>query len=165
MDEIDFLVLGELLLDAQMSFLQIAKKLKISSFTVKSRYDKMVKEGIIHRTIINIDLSKIGYQGKIFLFITNSPSQPKERTIKALKTMRNILVVSEIIGPYDIIAIAPTIDFKNIEELISQIKKIPSVQHVNVTCISDTSFPLSLTFGKILSKSSHETAASLNKEI
>lgn len=163
MDKIDYLILGELLLDAQLSFLQIAKKLKISSFTVKSRYDRMVKEGIIRRTIINIDLSKIGYQGKIFLFITNLPSQPKENTIKALKTMRNILVISEVIGPYDIIAVAPTIDFKNAEELINQVKKIPSVQHVNVTCISDTSFPLSSTFGKTLSNSSRETAASFRK--
>jgi Lrp/AsnC family transcriptional regulator, regulator for asnA, asnC and gidA len=164
MDEIDYLILGELLLDAQMSFLQISKKIKISSFTVKSRYDKMVKEGIISRAIINIDLSKLGYQGKAFLFITNAPNQPKENTIKALKKMKNILVISEIIGPYDIIAIAPTIDFNNIRELISQVKKIPSVQHVNITSISETTFPLSSTFGKIISQSSRETATNFKKE-
>jgi Lrp/AsnC family transcriptional regulator for asnA, asnC and gidA len=161
MDEIDYLILGELLVDAQLSFLQIAKKLQISSFTVKSRYQKMVDDGIIHKAIINIDLSKIGYQGKVFLLITNMPNQPKENTIKELQKMRNILVISEIIGPYDIIAIAPTSDFKQVKQLISQVKKIPSVQHVNITCISDTTFPLSPTFGKIISQISRQKATEI----
>ncbi len=163
MDKIDYLILGELLLDAQMPFLHVAQKLKISSFTVKTRYDNMVKEGIIRGAVINIDLSRIGYQGKIFLLITNSPSQPKENTIKALKKMRNIIVVSEIIGPYDIIAIAPIVDFESIIAAVNQVKKIPSVQRVNITCINDTSFPTNSTFGKILSKTSRETAIHYKK--
>ena len=163
MDKIDYLILGELLLDAQTPFLQVAQKLKISSFTVKNRYDNMVKEGIIRGAIIHIDLSRLGYQGKIFLLINNLPGQPKENTIKVLKKMRNILVVSEIIGPYDIIAIAPIVDFESIRALVSQVKKIPSVQRVNITCINDTSFPINSTFGKILGKTSRETATHLKK--
>ena len=163
MDKIDYLILGELLLDAQTPFLQVAQKLKISSFTVKNRYDNMIKEGIIRGAIIHIDLSRLGYQGKIFLLINNLPGQPKENTIKVLKKMRNILVVSEIIGPYDIIAIAPIVDFESIRSLVSQVKKIPSVQRVNITCINDTSFPINSTFGKILGKTSRETATHLKK--
>lgn len=163
MDEIDYLILGELLIDAQKSFLQIAKKLEISSFTVKSRYDKMVKEGIIRSSILNIDLSKLGYQGKAFLLITNYTNQPKDATIQVLKKMRNILIISEIIGPFDIIAIAPIIDFKSIGELVNQVKNIPSVQRVNIACINDTSFPINSTFGKILSQTSLETAVHLKK--
>ncbi len=161
MDEIDYLILGELLLDAQMSFLQIAKKLKISSFTVKSRFDKMVKEGIIRKAIINIDLSKLGYQGKAFLLITNEPNQSKETTISALKKMGNILVVSEILGPFDLIAIAPIIDFDSIKDLVNMVKKIPSVQRVNVTLVNETMFPLSDTFGKMISQASHESAEAI----
>jgi Lrp/AsnC family transcriptional regulator, regulator for asnA, asnC and gidA len=165
MDKIDYLILSELLLDAQMSFLQIAKKLNVSSFTVKSRYDKMVNEGIIRRTIVNIDLSKLGYQGKAFLLITNVPNQPKENTIKKLIKIKNILVVSETIGPYDIIAIAPTSDFASIRELINEVKQIPSVQRVNMSCVSDTTFPLNDSFGKIVNQKSRDIAASTKKEI
>jgi Lrp/AsnC family transcriptional regulator, regulator for asnA, asnC and gidA len=163
MDEIDYLILGELLLDAQLSFLQIAKKLKISSFTVKSRYDKMVKEGIILRSIINIDLSKLGYQGKMFLLITNAPNQTKEVTINALKKMRNIINVSETVGPFDIIAIAPIIDFNSVKNMVSEVKKIPSVQRVTVTCINETMFPISETFGRILNKESLDLASAAKK--
>jgi Lrp/AsnC family transcriptional regulator for asnA, asnC and gidA len=159
MDKTDYLILSELLLDAQVSFLQIAQKLKISSYTVKSRYDKMVTAGVIHGSIINIDLSKLGYQGKVFLFITNSSNQPKKVTIEALKKIRNIMVVSEIVGPFDIIAIAPIIDYVSIKNLVSQVKNIPSVQHVNVAYINDTSFPINSSFGKILSRTSRESAS------
>jgi Lrp/AsnC family transcriptional regulator for asnA, asnC and gidA len=159
MDKTDYLILSELLLDAQVSFLQIAQKLKISSFTVKSRYDKMVTDGVICGSIINIDLSKLGYQGKVFLFITNSPIHSKKMTIDGLKKTRNVLVVSEIIGPFDIIAIAPIIDYISIKELVSKVKNIPSVQRVKVAYINETSFPISSTYGKILSKISRETAS------
>lgn len=159
MDEIDYLILSELLLDAQTSFLQIARKLKISSFTVKSRYDKMVKDNIIFRSSICIDLSKLGYQGKVFLLITNVPNQPKKVTVDALKKMRNIISISEMLGPFDIIAIAPITDFNSIHDLVSEVKKIPSVQRVNITCINETVFPLSNAFGKILSEASRENAA------
>jgi Lrp/AsnC family transcriptional regulator, regulator for asnA, asnC and gidA len=163
MDELDYLILSELLLDAQISFLQLAKKLKISSFTIKSRYDKMLKEGMINKPIINIDLSKLGYQGKAFLLITNVPNQPKQNTIKAIKKIKNIIMVTEIIGPYDIFAISPIVDFQAIRELISEVKKIPSVQRVNISCINDTNFPINLSFGKTVSQLSRDIAATVKK--
>ncbi len=163
MDELDYLIISELMLDPQISFLQLAKKLKISSFTIKSRYDKMLKEGMINKPIINIDLSKLGYQGKAFLLITNAPNQPKQNTIKAIKKIKNIIMVTEIIGPYDIFAISPIVNFQGIRELISEVKKIPSVQRVNISCISDTNFPINLSFGKTVSQLSRDIAANIKK--
>ncbi len=154
MDKIDYLILTELFQDAQIPFLQIATKLGISSFTVKSRYDKMKREGIIGRSIVAIDLSKFGYQGKAFLLITNDPNTPKSITIDALKKIRNIIVISEIIGPYDIIAVAPIIDLNSIMDLVSEVKKLRSVHSVQITCINDTVFPLNPTFAKLLSRQS-----------
>lgn len=158
MDEIDYLILGELVENAQISFLKIAKKIGISSFTVKSRYEKMKKEGIIVKTIVNIDLSKLGYQGKVFLLITAAPNTAKTVTMEALKKIRNIMVVSEIIGPFDLIAIAPISDLNSVRELVNEVKKIPSVQRVQITCVDDTMFPVSQTFGKMLSEQSHKLA-------
>jgi DNA-binding Lrp family transcriptional regulator len=123
----------------------------------------MKKEGIITRSSVCIDISKLGYQGKVFLLITNAPNETKKATIDALKKMRNIISISEIIGPFDIIAIAPIIDFNSIKELVSTVKKIPSVQRVNIACVNETMFPLSATFGKILSQSSRESAATYKK--
>jgi DNA-binding Lrp family transcriptional regulator len=163
MDQIDYLILSELLKNSQLSFLKIAKELHISSFTVKSRFDKMKKEGIIKKAVVSLDLAKFGYQGKMFLLITNAPNLEKSLTIQALGKMRNIIVVSEIIGSFDIIAIAPIIDFDSVKSLVSDIKKLPSVQRVDVTCIDETMFPISPTFGKILSSQCRNIAATLEK--
>jgi DNA-binding Lrp family transcriptional regulator len=158
MDEIDYLILGELFLDVQTPFLQIAKKLNISSFTVKSRYEKMVKEKTIINPTIQIDLSKLGYEGGAVLFITNLANQPKENTMKALEKIQNVLSVTETIAPYDIIACVAIFDFKNLKELVNQIKKIPSVQHIDIASYGDTIFPVKLSFGKLVSEFCRERA-------
>ncbi len=155
MDELDYLILSELLKDPQISFLAISRKLHISSFTVKSRYNKMKADNVITSCTINIDLSKLGYQGKAMLLITNAPDTPKSATLEALKKIRNILVATEIIGPYDILAIAPIIDLNSIRSLVNEIKGLPSVQRVHITCVDDTMFPVSPTFSKLLSERSH----------
>jgi len=160
MDELDFLILSELLKDPQISFLAISKKLGVSSFTVKSRYDRMKKDEVITECVVSIDLSKLGYQGKALLFITNAPNTPKSATLEALKKTRNILVASEIIGPFDIIAIAPIIDLNSIKSLVNEIKGLPSVQRVHITCINDTMFPVSSTFSKVMSETSRNLGIS-----
>jgi DNA-binding Lrp family transcriptional regulator len=122
------------------------------------RYERMKKEGIIHNRIVSIDMSKLGYQGKAFLLITISPNQGKADAISALKKIRNIIVVTEIIGPFDILAIAPVIDLDSIRTLVNEVKRSPNVQRVEVACISDTNFPLNPSFGRVLSKKSYDLA-------
>ena len=72
-DNLDRLILSELFKDAQLSFAKIAKKLGTSPHTIRKRYEKMKKEGIIESCIVGIDLSKLGYQGKAFLFLPRIP--------------------------------------------------------------------------------------------
>jgi len=158
MEKLDLLILSELLKDAQMSFVKIAKKLGTSPYTVRSRYEKMKKEGIIENCVVSIDLSKLGYQGKAFLLITISPNNDKTETIEALKKIRNIMVISEVIGPFDLMAIAPVMDLHSIRTLVNEAKKAPNVQRVEIACIEDTHFPVNPSFGKVLSKKGVEVA-------
>lgn len=152
MDKLDYLILNELFKDAQMSFLQIAKKLGTSPYTISKRYEKMKKDGTITRSIVSIDLSKIGYHGKAFLMITNASNQEKSKTIKALTKIKNIILISEIIGAFDILAIAPITDLDSIMTLVKKIKELPSVQQVEMTFIKDTAFPINANFGKTMAK-------------
>ena len=158
MDKLDYLILEELLKDAQTPFSRIAKKSGCSPFTVGKRYEKMKKEGVIARCVASIDLSKLGYQGKVLLMITNSPSKGKSVTIAALKKMRNIIVVTEILGAFDILAIAPVTDLNSIKTLVNDVKKLESVQHVEITFIDDTILPVNSNFSKLFRKKSHELA-------
>lgn len=158
MEKLDLLILSELLKNAQASFVKIAKNLGTSSYIVRKRYERMKEEGIIFKCVVSIDLSKLGYQGKAFLLITISPNHDKSDTISALKKIRNIIVVTEIIGPFDILALAPIIDFARIRTIINEIKRVPNVQRVEAAFISDTNFPVNPGFGKVLSRKSYEVA-------
>ena len=158
MEKLDLLILSELMKDAQASFAEIARKLGTSPYTVGMRYERMKKEGIIFKCVLSIDLSKLGYQGKAFLLITISPNQDKADTITALKRIKNIIVVTEIIGPFDLLAIAPVRDLASIRTLVNEVKRSPNVQRVEAAFISDVHFPVNPSFGRILSRKSHELA-------
>ncbi|MGE5532864.1 MAG: Lrp/AsnC family transcriptional regulator [Bacillota bacterium] len=152
MDKLDRLILSELLKDATQSFLKIAKELDTSPYTVRRRYEKLKQNGIIHNCIVSIDLSKIGYQGKAFLFITVGPEANKSEIISQLKKIKNIIVVTKLIGPYEILAIAPITDLKSVQTLVKEIRKIPNIQQIKTACIYDTQFPIGGNFGKQLSE-------------
>lgn len=149
MDEIDFLILRELMKDAQTPLLRIAKKLDVSPETVRTRYGKLKEDGTILHCSVSIDLSRLGYQGKVFLLITNAPNHDKSKTIDALKQIANIIIISEIIGDFEIIAIAPVKELNSLKMLVNKIKELPSVSRVEFTLINDTSFPVNSRFGKL----------------
>ncbi|HSQ48441.1 MAG TPA: AsnC family transcriptional regulator [Candidatus Deferrimicrobiaceae bacterium] len=154
MDSLDYRILGELLIDASLSFVEIAKKLGTTPYTVRRRFERLRKEGIIQKSSVTIDLSKLGYQGKAFLLVTVSPHGNKAETIAYLRTIRNVIVVAQIIGPHDIIAIAPVTDLNSIQELVKEARKAPFLQRVEIACINDTNFPISGNLGTVLRQQS-----------
>jgi len=158
MDKIDYQILSELLIDSTLSFVKIANRIGISPYTVRRRYEKMKREGIIFSHIVSIDLSKIGYQGKAFLLINTSPNGNKSDIISLLKKIRNIIVVTETLGPYDLLAIAPITDLESIQMLLKNARKIPDVQNIQIACSADVNFPIGQNFGKILSEKATELA-------
>ena len=160
MDKLDYLIISELCKDAQLSFVTIAKKFGVTPYTVRKRFERMKKEGIIFKNTVSIDLSKLGYQGKAFLMITVSAERDKSLTISSLKKISNVILVTEIIGAFDILAIAPVIDLNSIRAIVNEIKKLPNVQKVEITFINDTFLPVNPSFGELLSRKSYELATS-----
>ncbi len=118
----------------------------------------MKRKGIIIRSVVSIDLSKIGYQGKIFLYISTNPEKNKTEVLSDLKRIGNIISTSELVGEFDIIAVAVITDFESIKSVVNQVKSVPGVVRVQITCINDTAFPLNASYGKILSRKSRELA-------
>ena len=158
MDTLDKLILSELLKDPQQSFLKIAKKLGTSPNTVGKRFERMKEEGIIGKCVVSIDLSKLGYQGKAFLLIIIAPNKDKSETISALTKIKNIIVVTEIIGPFDLLAIAPVMDLASVRTLVKNVKEAPNVQRVEIVCINDIYYPVNPSFQRKLSQRSYALA-------
>jgi Lrp/AsnC family transcriptional regulator for asnA, asnC and gidA len=160
MDNLDYLILSELLKDAALSFVEIAKRVNTTPYTVRRRYEKMKKDGKIQSCVVSIDLSKLGYEGKAFLLITVLPNGDKAQTMAYLKKVKNIILVTEIIGSCDILAIAPITDLESIQTVVKETRKAPYVQRVKMAGVNDINFPVSPNLGAVLSQKSRIRASS-----
>ena len=143
MDKIDLHILNELTENAKKPFLTMAKELGVMPITVQKRYEKMKKDGIIIMATTVVDLSKLNFQGTSFLMITKSATCAAEKVINRLLETKNVIIVSEIIGDFDILAIACFRSFKSLIELVEKIRNLSCVSHVEIALSKDTSYPVS----------------------
>jgi DNA-binding Lrp family transcriptional regulator len=81
LDNTDVAILKSLLEDGRKSFRAISREIKISTPTVKSRYERLVNIGLIKSVKPEIDLSKVN-RGKKSQFFG------EEETIKQLKEQK-----------------------------------------------------------------------------
>ena len=158
MDKIDYLILSELERDASLSFVDVAKKVGATPCTVKRRYEKLKKDGVIFGCTVSLDLSKLGYQGKTFILVNLTPNSEKSETIEYLRKIPNMLIVTQMIGPYDLMAIAPITDLKSLQVLLEGAKKAPNIQRVEFSCVNNADFPVSPNYKTMLSEKSKTIA-------
>ena len=59
LDEIDIALLESLIKDGRKSFNQISREIKVSTPTVKARYDRLVNVGLIKAVSLDLDLGKM----------------------------------------------------------------------------------------------------------
>jgi DNA-binding Lrp family transcriptional regulator len=64
LDNMDIAILKSLMEDGRKSFRAISRKIKVSTPTVKSRYERLVNMGLIKSVKPEIDLSKVNRRGK-----------------------------------------------------------------------------------------------------
>lgn len=161
MDKLDYLILAELHKDSSMSFVDIAKNVGSTPNKVRRRYERMKRDRIIFGSSVIIDLSRLGYQGKTFLMINLQPHSDKAETIRSIMKIKNVLGISEVIGPCDLMAIAFITDIDSIQRVLAEVKKAPNVQKVDFYCIDDTYFPICPNFSELLNRKSREIADTL----
>jgi len=149
MDKVDLNIVKELKKSAEMPFLKIAKQLGVSPKTIQTRYKKMKEKGIIHHSTISIDISKIGYQGKAYLMITNAPNQDPNLTINALNQMQDVFLVAETLGEFDVLAITLVRDVESFAKLVQDVKALPSVSQINFVIVTDKSFPVDKSYDRL----------------
>lgn len=80
LDNIDVAILKSLMEDGRKSFRAISREIKVSTPTVKSRYERLVNMGLIKSVKPEIDLSKVDREKKNLFF--------GEETIKQLEKQK-----------------------------------------------------------------------------
>lgn len=149
MDRTDLRIIQELTKNSEVSFNSLAMKLGLSPKTVQNRYEKMIRRGIVFRSTVELDLSRIGYEGKATFFIRNSSKHKTSATRNAVSKLENVFIVTEVVGDFDVIAIAIIKNLEDAMNIKNEIRKLPSVNQVEIAFDLDTSFPLTEGFGKV----------------
>lgn len=130
LDTIDRAIIKILVKNARISFRKIAKDLEISPNNVIKRYGKLRKSTLPFSSI-TVNLEKLGYIGIGFMRIKVSHGKIDEPFHKLLETP-NVIVCIKILGPDDIIAMAPFRNFDELNSLKEYISNIPNVCEVRL---------------------------------
>ena len=149
MDSLDLNIIKALKKDAEVPFSRIARQLGVSTKTVLIRYERLREKGIVWNTTVSIDISKIGYQGKAYLMVTNAPNKDPQLTVDALNRMLDVFIVAEILGEFDVLAIAFVRDLERFAMLVRNVKALPSVSKVEFVIVTDKSFPIDEKYDKL----------------
>ena len=138
MEKIDQIIIKELRKNPTESYLNISKKIGISTNTVKKRVQKMFNTHIIFGTSLILDLSKIGYQGKTFLFIKNSKNFDTKTNLKTLQKLPNLFAAIDLIGTFDILLMLVFRSIKDVKKIIDEIRSSPGIKRVEIAITDDT---------------------------
>lgn len=130
-DSVDRQILGFLLNDARLPFLEIARKLIVSGGTVHQRIDKMKKLGIIEGSKFTLNLQKLGYDVTVFLGIHLTNAKDLGSVIKALEKMPEVVEAHYTTGNYALLIKLHTKSIKDFHSFLAE--RLQSIEAIQST--------------------------------
>lgn len=118
LDEIDVAILGYLQENGKRSYTDIAKLLAVSEGTVRTRINRMLKDGVFE-FIIHMDPNKIGLTVQAIIGITTKLGH-QETVAKKLNLFPEVRFVGAFSGQHDLILQAY---FKSNDDLVHFVNK------------------------------------------
>lgn len=135
-DNLDIKILRLLQEDARKPFKEIANICNVSTDTIKYRFENLRKKGIIRGYTVVIDPKKTE-EGNIVIFWIEIVQPYSTSILNLIKKIPGLLVVTRVIGEYDIEAI---FILKNIEQIgitKDTIEDLPQVKEIEVGVLVD----------------------------
>ncbi len=130
--ETDDRIVALLSQNADVSYKEMARKLRLNESTVRKRVLALKKRGIIKRFLVDVDAEKLGYKTRVMLGVDADPARMMEvgKTLQALPEVRMLFNTS---GGHDFQAVVWASDrdsfsklLKEISATIGVVKVVPS---------------------------------------
>jgi len=123
LDEIDYKILESLKRNARISYTAIAREIGISEAAIRKRINKLMKEGIIQRFTIEMNL---GFRA--ITFVSIEPRASCIEISKKILGVKGVERVYEISGEYDIAVVISTKSYEEANKVIDEIRSLSGVQ-------------------------------------
>ncbi|MEE9372385.1 MAG: Lrp/AsnC ligand binding domain-containing protein [Saprospiraceae bacterium] len=128
-DKIDRQIMSIMLQDAKTPYAEIGQKLFVSGGTVHVRLKKLMDQGIIQGSRLNVDFSKLGFDVIAFLGIYLAKSEMYNGVISELKDIPEVISAHYTTGTYSIFAKLICKDTIQLRDVLStKIQKIDGIQ-------------------------------------
>ena len=147
LDAIDTRILEELTADARISFVQLAKKLKVSNTLIHQRVKKLREEGILKRATYLIDPEKLGYETATYTTIMLSNAKYHRQVEEALRDIPEIVECVNISGRYALLVKIFARNNRHLRDIIyEKIHAIEGIEGTNSTFSFETAFVRNVPF-------------------
>ncbi|MEM3363910.1 MAG: Lrp/AsnC family transcriptional regulator [Candidatus Micrarchaeia archaeon] len=130
-DDLDIGILRELREHANLSYKEIAEKLKAHPNTVMLRIKRLEREGVIRRYSADIDYSKLGLKLRAAIMMktrgVNVLNVGKNGQVSGILHIPQLIALYGTAGPSDAIAFVEVKDINELTEVIAKIQNTPGV--------------------------------------
>ena len=137
LDDLDRKILHWYLIDARLSFRELAHKLGVSTTTVQSRTTKMENSGIIRGYTGLFDHDKIGFQLTAITEVTVAKGKLIELE-KEVAKMPQVLAVYDVTGLTDAMVIAKFKSRDDLSKFTKALLAMPFVERTNTHMVLTT---------------------------
>lgn len=117
-DNTDLKILEILTQDAKKPYTEVAKKVYVSQGTVHVRMNKMEDAGIVERTTLRLNYSKLGYDITAFIGIFLQKSALYEKVLGELKKIQEITNIHYTTGNYSMFVKIHCRDTNHLKEVL-----------------------------------------------
>ncbi|UCC58595.1 MAG: Lrp/AsnC family transcriptional regulator [Candidatus Bathyarchaeum sp.] len=129
-DEINAKILKALLKEPRTSFTEIAKECGLSNTSIKNRFDRMKKSGIINGAIMQINPRSFGYDCIAFANIEVDPRE-KVRVYEFLKKQQFAIYPAQLTGRNVILGFVVSKNTDDLSRIVKQIQSHPNIRSVS----------------------------------
>jgi DNA-binding Lrp family transcriptional regulator len=127
LDEIDRKIAIIVAAHARTPFRHIAEQLGISTKTVIQRYKKL-REKLLTRSTITVDMNKLGYKAMADLYIKVTNRSKLTEIYSQLLQIPNVIVIIRMLGDYDLYVAVALEDLSKMFEVSEQISRINGIE-------------------------------------
>ena len=131
-DQLDFAILSFLQKDGRMSFTIIAKKLKVSIGTIRTRFNRLIKEGTIS-IIGRVNPEKVGFHSYAHIAVYVRPATLKEKVAQKIVVLPEVSFLAMTSGEYDLEVDVMCRDNDHLVQFVDEISKIQGVNQTKTT--------------------------------
>ena len=131
LDQLDRELTSHLQEDGRRSFADIAKVLGESESTVRFRFKRLLKRGVIRGVIALVNPRAVGLNESAALFIKANATK-LDGVLRELCSFKEVPHIYQFTGDYDAIAIVMGRDVDHLNSVVRRVKSIPGVLDVTM---------------------------------